>query len=77
MPRKKNKRKAIQALRRKLEVDEVRVPKAQPLRERERCRGNSDLALATAMAFSASRLIAGMDLSNRQEAEVIHLNEHI
>ena len=55
MPRKNNKRKAIQKARRAIESGEVRLPTPQ-LFARPRSTGNSDLTMAVAMAFAAPRL---------------------
>ena len=56
MPRKKNKRKAIQALRLKMEVDGIRIPKSMPLPDRVRPLITSDRSMALALSF-----VIGMD----------------
>lgn len=55
MPRKKNKRKAIQRAKRAIENREIRFPKAPPVTT-DLARYQTDLGMAVAMAFAVPTL---------------------
>ena len=68
MPRKKNRRKALQALRRKLEGGGIRLP--DPYYPAHRISPPSDMAMAVAMSFAAPRMVMGIDWARGDDESV-------